>query len=196
MGKSELRDTILRTAVDHVAEHGPDSLSFRKLASDAGVSHQAPYHHFADRRGVFRAIAFDGFTLLGNALREARQQKTDEPAEALLEAYVGFALDHPGHFRVMFRRDLCEMEDASELMEVADSTFDLLLDHVRAELGPKASIKDIRARTTAMWSLAHGLATLVIEGPLEIKVGPVTNRKAFIRSVARQSGLRGASGRS
>ena len=74
---------------------------------------------------------------------------------------------------------------------VADATFDVLVDHVRSELGPRASIKDIRARTTAMWSLAHGLATLLIEGPLEVKVGAITNRRAFIRSVALQSGLPG-----
>lgn len=191
MSPSSLRDTILRTAVEHVAEHGPDSLSFRKLASDAGVSHQAPYHHFEDRRGVFRAIAFEGFTTLGDALRAARQGTPDEDAGALLEAYVGFALDHPGHFRVMFRSELCEIADEPELQAVADATFDVLVDHVRSELGPRASIKDIRARTTAMWSLAHGLATLLIEGPLEVKVGAITNRRAFIRSVALQSGLPG-----
>lgn len=189
MPPSSLRDTILRTAVEHVAEHGPDSLSFRKLAADAGVSHQAPYHHFEDRRGVFQAIALEGFSMLGEALRAAQSGATQDVATALLEAYVGFALDNQGHFRVMFRRDLCEMEDAPDLKLVADATFDVLVDHVRAELGPRASIKDIRARTTAMWSLAHGLATLVIEGPLEEKVGTITNRRAFIRSVALQSGL-------
>ena len=191
MSSSTLRDTILRTAVEHVAEHGPDSLSFRKLAADAGVSHQAPYHHFEDRRGVFRAIALEGFTMLGEALRAARGSTTEDAASALLEAYVGFALDNQGHFRVMFRRDLCEMENSPDLQLVADATFDVLVDHVRAELGPRASIKDIRARTTAMWSLAHGLATLVIEGSLEAKVGAITNRRAFIRSVALQSGLGG-----
>ncbi|MFM7409405.1 MAG: nuclear transport factor 2 family protein [Actinomycetota bacterium] len=35
---STLRDTILRAAVDHVAEHGPDTLSFRKLAADAWLA--------------------------------------------------------------------------------------------------------------------------------------------------------------
>lgn len=188
---SALRDTILQTAVDHVAAHGPDSLSFRRLASDAGVSHQAPYHHFEDRRGIFRAIALEGFTLLGEALRSSEKSSDGQSSGDLLEGYVGFALDNPGHFRVMFRRDLCEIESAPELGEVADATFDVLLDHVRRKLGPKASLKDIRAQTTAMWSLAHGLATLMIEGPLEVKVGPVTNRRAFIRSVARQSGLAG-----
>jgi hypothetical protein len=40
-----------------------------------------------------------------------------------------------------------------------------------------------------MWSLAHGLATLCIEGPLEKKIGPIADRRAFIRAVGRQSGL-------
>ena len=191
MANSALRDTILRTAVEHVAEHGPDSLSFRKLAADAGVSHHAPYHHFEDRRGVFWAIALEGFTILGETLRAARGRNTKEATIALFEAYVGFALDNQGHFRVMFRRDLCEMEDAPDLQAVADATFDFLVDHIRTELGPRASIKDIRSRTTAMWSIAHGLATLVIEGSLEAKVGAITNRRAFIRSVALQSGLGG-----
>lgn len=184
---TSLREDILEAAVLHIAEHGPDSLSFRKLASDAGVSHQAPYHHFGDRRGVFRAIALDGFVLLGSALSAAATR-----AEELLEAYVGFASDHPGHFRVMFRRDLCEMEDAPELQRVADGTFDALVDHVRSELGGKASITEIRARATAMWSLAHGLATLIDVGLLEARLGSVVHRRAFVKSVARASASRRA----
>ena len=181
-----LRETILHTAVAHVAEHGPDSLSFRKLASDAGVSHQAPYHHFGDRRGVFMAIAAEGFIELGESLRSARATAGEEVGEALLEAYVEFALAHPGHFRVMFRRDLCEIDTDPALRGLADAAFDVLVDVVRESLGSKASIKDIRARTTAMWSVAHGLSTLLIEGPLEAKIGPITNRRAFLRSVARE----------
>lgn len=189
MAPSTLRETILRQAVDHIAQYGPDSLSFRKLASDAGVSHQAPYHHFVDRHGVFRAIALEGFTRLGDALVVALSAHEDERAEALLEAYVEFALGNPGHFRVMFRSDLCEMEDDPELLAFADAAFNTLVDHVRGSLGDGASINDIRARAAAMWSLAHGLATLLIDGPLEKKVGPVVDRRAFIQSIARQSGL-------
>jgi len=186
---STLRDTIFRAAVDHVADHGPDTLSFRKLAADAGVSHQAPYHHFTDRRGVFRAIALDGFTRLGKSLADAFLVLADEQAGALLEAYVEFAMENPGLFRVMFRSDLCDMENAPDLMAVADGAFDVLVDHVRTQLGEDASINDIRARAAAMWSLAHGLATLFIEGPLQEKIGPIADRRAFIRSVGKQSGL-------
>lgn len=182
---STLRDTILDAAVEYIAQYGPDTLSFRQLAADAGVSHQAPYHHFSDRRGVFRAIALEGFSMLGDSLRAV--PPGPEMAEELLVAYVEFALDHPGHFRVMFRRDLCVMDEVPELQSVADAAFDALVDHVRADLGKAGSIQDVRERATAMWSLAHGLSMLVIEGPLEEKVGPISNRREFIRAIGRHS---------
>jgi AcrR family transcriptional regulator len=188
MAPSNLRETVLRASVDFIAEHGADGLSFRQVAAAAGVSHQAPYHHFADRKAIFRAIAFEGYTKFGEAMRTAVATGPD-PAIALLESYVDFALDHRGHFRVMFRRDLCQMEDDPELEAVADASFDVLVDHVRAELGPKASIDDIRARAASMWSLAHGLATLMIDGPLEDKIGPIADRRALIHTVAIQSRL-------
>jgi AcrR family transcriptional regulator len=184
-----LRETVLRAAVDYIADHGPDGLSFRQVAIAAGVSHQAPYHHFTDRRGIFQAIAAEGYESFTNAMIDALANDPDEPTTALLEAYVNFALDHPGHFRVMFRPDLCAITENRELEKIADASFDVLVDHVREALGPKAPLKDIRARAAAMWSLAHGLATLLIDGPLEAKIGPVSSRRALIRAVSEQSGL-------
>lgn len=185
MAPSNLRETVLKASVDFIAEHGADGLSFRQVAAAAGVSHQAPYHHFADRKAIFRAIALEGFTEFGDALRSAAA--SPDAGIALFEAYVEFALSHRGHFRVMFRRDLCEMEDDAELKAVADASFDMLVDYVRGELGDRASIDEIRARATSMWSLAHGLATLLIDGPLEDKIGPITDRRALIHAVAIQS---------
>jgi AcrR family transcriptional regulator len=184
-----LRDTVLAAAVDYIADNGPDGLSFRQVAIAAGVSHQAPYHHFSDRRGIFQAIATEGYELFTTAMLESLAAEPDDPTTALLEAYVNFALDHRGHFRVMFRPDLCAIANSPELQRMADGSFDVLVDHVRDLLGPKAPLKDIRARAAAMWSLAHGLSTLLIDGPLENKIGPVSSRRVLIRAVAEQSGL-------
>jgi AcrR family transcriptional regulator len=189
MAPTSLRDTVLAAAVDYIADNGPDGLSFRQVAIAAGVSHQAPYHHFSDRRGIFQAIATEGYELFTTAMLESLAAEPDDPTTALLEAYVNFALDHRGHFRVMFRPDLCAIADSPELQRMADGSFDVLVDHVRDLLGPKAPLKDIRARAAAMWSLAHGLSTLLIDGPLEAKIGPVSRRRALIRAVAEQSGL-------
>lgn len=189
MAATSLRDTVLAAAVDYIADNGPDGLSFRQVAIAAGVSHQAPYHHFSDRRGIFQAIATEGYELFTTAMLESLAAEPDDPTTALLEAYVNFALDHRGHFRVMFRPDLCAIADSPDLQRIADSSFDVLVDHVRDLLDPKAPLKDIRARAAAMWSLAHGLSTLLIDGPLEAKIGPVSSRRALIRAVAEQSGL-------
>ena len=189
MAPTSLRDTVLAAAVDYIADNGPDGLSFRQVAIAAGVSHQAPYHHFSDRRGIFQAIAAEGYELFTTAMLESLAAEPDDPTTALLEAYVNFALDHRGHFRVMFRPDLCAIADSPELQRMADGSFDVLVDHVRDLLGPKAPLKDIRARAAAMWSLAHGLSTLLIDGPLEAKIGPVSSRRHLIRAVAEQSGL-------
>lgn len=189
MAPTSLRDTVLAAAVDYIADNGPDGLSFRQVAIAAGVSHQAPYHHFSDRRGIFQAIATEGYEMFTTAMLESLAAEPDDPTTALLEAYVNFALDHRGHFRVMFRPDLCAIADSPELQRMADGSFDVLVDHVRDLLGPKAPLKDIRARAAAMWSLAHGLSTLLIDGPLEAKIGPVSSRRALIRAVAEQSGL-------
>ncbi|MFM8562261.1 MAG: TetR/AcrR family transcriptional regulator [Acidimicrobiia bacterium] len=189
MASKSLRDTVLTAAVEYIADNGPDGLSFRQVAIAAGVSHQAPYHHFSDRRGIFQAIATDGYAMFTDTMLDALAGEPEDPTTALLEAYVNFALDHPGHFRVMFRPDLCAISENRELERVADASFDVLVDHVRDMLGPKAPLKDIRARAAAMWSLAHGLSTLLIDGPLEAKIGPVSSRRALIRAVSEQSGL-------
>lgn len=189
MAPTALRETVLRAAIDYIAEHGPDGLSLRQVASDAGVSHQAPYHHFSDRKGIFHAIAREGFEMFTQVMLDALARNTDDPNTELLESYVLFALDHRGHFRVMFRSDLCSIEDDAELRRVADRSFDVLVDLVSEQLGATASIDAIRARAAAMWSLAHGLATLMIDGPLENKIGPAKDRRALIRAVARETGF-------
>lgn len=189
MSPPDLRTTVLRAAVDFIAEHGPDGLSFRQVAAAAGVSHQAPYHHFTDRQGIFQAIALEGFTQFADALRAAEQSPDIDASTALLMSYVDFALEHVGHFRVMFRADLTGIGENPELGRVADESFDVLVDHVQEVLGPRVSVEQIRDRVVAMWSLAHGLATLWIDGPLEHKVGGITDRRALIRAVAQHSGL-------
>ncbi len=68
----DLRAVILTEAARLVAERGAEQVSLRELARGAGVSHAAPAHHFTDRRGLFTALATQGFRLLADALRRAR----------------------------------------------------------------------------------------------------------------------------
>ena len=183
-----LREKVIKAAVKHVADNGPDGLSFRQIAADAGVSHQAPYHHFGDRSAIFVEIALEGFRKFTAVMgAPARADEDTENCVRLCERYVDFAIANKGHFRVMFRADLCQMHESPEKEKAADDAFDTLLNAVSEMVGDSASIDEIRVQATAMWSLAHGLATLIIDGPLEKKIGRVSDRRALVRSVAQRA---------
>ena len=188
-----LREKVIKAAVKYVADNGPDGLSFRQIAADAGVSHQAPYHHFGDRSAIFGEIALEGFRKFAAVMgAPARADEDTENCVRLCERYVDFAIANKGHFRVMFRADLCQMHESPETQKAADDAFATLLAAVSEMVGDSASIDEIRVQATAMWSLAHGLATLIIDGPLETKIGKVSDRRALVRSVAQRAaeGLR------
>jgi len=190
-----LREKVIKAAVKYVADNGPDGLSFRQIAADAGVSHQAPYHHFGDRSAIFGEIALEGFRKFAVVMgAPARADEDTENCVRLCERYVDFAIANKGHFRVMFRADLCQMHESPETQKAADDAFATLLAAVSEMVGDSASIDEIRVQATAMWSLAHGLATLIIDGPLEKKIGRVSDRRALVRSVAQRAadGLRRA----
>ena len=57
----DLRRTLITISVDLIDRQGIDALNLRNLASLAGVSSGAPYHHFADRAELLAAIAQEGF---------------------------------------------------------------------------------------------------------------------------------------
>jgi AcrR family transcriptional regulator len=188
-----LKDKVIRAAVDYIAESGPDGLSFRQIAADAGVSHQAPYHHFGDRDAIFTEIGIIGFRMFAAELAApARRGEDPDVAIRMLERYVDFALTHSGYYRVMFRSDLCKIADSPELQRFADASFDALIDAVQSIVGARSSVDEIRIVATTMWSAAHGLATLLIDGPLEMKIGASSNRKKLIRAVGKKmnEGLR------
>ena len=122
-----------------VAERGADGLSLRELARAAGVSHAAPAHHFTDRRGLFTALATEGFGMLADALTGARPDFLDAAL-----AYVRFAIDHPGHYAVMFDKSLYDATDpelvAAETAAGAELAAGVgTLDDPRAKNDPQAA---------------------------------------------------------
>jgi AcrR family transcriptional regulator len=183
-----LKERVISAAVRYIADSGPDGLSFRQIAADAGVSHQAPYHHFGDRSAIFTEIAQRGFQKFTEIMSAPATADDDaDLAVRMCERYVEFALDNKGYFRVMFRSDLCHMDQSTETQLAADDAFETLVHAVEELLGPNASVNDVRVQATLMWSMAHGLATLLIDGPLEHKIGKVSDRRALVRSVAQRA---------
>lgn len=165
-----LRRRVLDTAVALIATEGVEHVSMRRIAREAGVSHQAPYHHFGDRAGVFAEINREAFDLLADRmdafLTEHAGASPGELAAGCLRIYVETALENRGHFRVMFRQDLCNL-DGHAAAESALRSFGQLQRLVESTLGTDADPQETNGWIMTMWSLSHGLATLAVEMSLE-----------------------------
>jgi AcrR family transcriptional regulator len=178
----DVRRLVLDAAIAIIESNGAESLSMREVARQAGVSHQAPYHYFGDRSGIFAAISEEGFSGLAHAFRDVHE--TEMPAaKAGFIAYLNFAREHVGHFRVMFRNDICGVMSHELTAVAADSAFDELRLMVSRITGPEIDPNKAFTFAAMLWSLSHGLATLVIDGPLPNKVPPGTNLEDQIQSV-------------
>jgi AcrR family transcriptional regulator len=163
-----LRSALLEAARALALEQPIDSIMLREVARRAGVSHAAPYHHFADKRALLKALALEAFKEL---LHLSQAQNQPDPKARLHHiglVYVQFALAHPTEFGFMFRKSLCEPKGVyDELTEVANRCFEVLLKTVAAINASKGiEVQDLQAQGLVCWSAIHGLASLLVEAPV------------------------------
>jgi AcrR family transcriptional regulator len=159
----DLRAVILAEAAHLVAERGAERISLRELARSAGVSHAAPAHHFTDRRGLFTALATQGFRMLAEALVGARGQFADAAV-----AYARFAIGHPGHYQVMFNKSLIDGSDAD--LAAAEAAAGAELSRGVATLRDPNARADPAGAQLAAWSLVHGFSTLWLNDAVNAQV--------------------------
>ncbi len=164
----DLRRSLIDATEALLDEHGAEAFSLREVARRAGVSAAAPAHHFGDAAGLLTGVVTEAFDLLTAALRAGDARGGRDGTRRIVEQgveYVGFALRHPGRFRLMFRSGL--LHEQAALMASANAAFSVLEDGVRALRGlPEAA--PIRgadwAALLATWSIVHGFAHLAIAG--------------------------------
>jgi AcrR family transcriptional regulator len=164
--KEDVRGQILKAALDLMNEDGLGALSMREVARRAGVSHQAPYHYFADREAILAELAREGFETLNRYIAGALegQDGAARGMAAMGEAYVNFALDHPALFSLMFRCELVDLSKYPEAKAVAEEAFNAPIRVIAQTYGEDDPT--VPTRMLACWSMAHGLATLLLEGKL------------------------------
>ena len=160
----DLRNALIEAGVEILEEEGNSALSLRKVARKVGVSHAAPYRHFANKEILIAAIADEGYQKLEEQMKEAAAQFPDGSNAQLIElgwAYIQFALENPNHLRVMFTdfSKACELETGN--------SFDLLVQTIKA--GQEANdvvAGDAMPLALTLWATVHGLATLLIENKI------------------------------
>lgn len=166
MRHADLRQRILRAAEQEIASCGPAKASLRAIARRVGVSHQATAHHFDDRAGLFTALAVEGFELLLEKTTAAVEACGEDDVASGAQvaasgaAYVGFAMQHPTMFDVMFRPELLHAEDP-RLLDVRRLHRDLLVQVIATAQAQGWGVAVPTEELAAVgWATVHGLAVL------------------------------------
>jgi AcrR family transcriptional regulator len=165
----DLRHAMLVAAGALIEEAGVDGLSLRECARRAGVSHGAPAHHFGDVRGLLTALAAQSFEMLVAVMDRYEAAAAPEAYAQLIangQAYVAFALAHPGRFRLMFRSEWVDRDDAA-LQTAGGAAYGRLQRHIAAVVasaGADAPGQD--AKAAFAWAIVHGLASLALDSQL------------------------------
>ncbi len=179
-----LRQALLEAGIELARSGGPDAVVLREATRRAGVVPNAAYRHFASRQDLLQAVRSAALSSLAVAM-EAELDRLDQTApqaefaraslRAIGTAYLRFAQTEPGLFRTAFSTpDKVEgVADPEKAGRSGLNPFQLLgvaLDRMAgAGVLPAARRKDAEYLA---WSAVHGLAMLVMEGPLRSLTPP------------------------
>ncbi|SES31597.1 transcriptional regulator, TetR family [Lentzea xinjiangensis] len=159
----DLRNALLAATTELVRERGARGFSVSEAARRAGVSSSAPYRHFSDREAMLAAAALVGFHALGERFSSLPDERAFEARAAWIAvSYLRFAQEDPARFETMFASGI-DKSRHEDLMRQAVVVQALL----EAALGPFLDPAELVDRAAELWSLAHGVATLVLQGNLQ-----------------------------
>ncbi|MDR6866853.1 AcrR family transcriptional regulator [Microbacterium resistens] len=170
----DLAQALEAAAMQLLAQKPAQEISLREVARAADVSHNAPYHHFADRLGLLKVLAERSMVELVQQVREAAEAASD-PRSALVDgggAYIRFAVEHPHAFDAIYDPTVC-------VPGAPTATMAPLIDELETLMGAGAVAVGLdRAEDVpALWGCVHGLGTLAAAGhfPLETALAAYTS---------------------
>jgi AcrR family transcriptional regulator len=174
----DLRRSLVQAALELAAEEQDWNFSLREVARRAGVSHNAPYSHFAHKRDLMAAAGAAGHELLRNELIAAVAGITDPRAAVLkmFSGWINFGSRNPTLYRLMFSARLSGPDwNPEQVLAAGVATRALLEDILRrgARSGVFAPVltrkSELQAASLHAWGTVHGMTMLVIDGLATLK---------------------------
>jgi len=163
-----LKEALLRAALELIAQKGPGGFTFAEAARWAGVSPAAPYRHFRDRDELLANVALRGFHQFEAALSKAWDDGHPDlfvALERLGKAYLDFARKEPAYYSAMFEAGV-PLAPNPELREAGDRAFAVLrsaAEKLCAQTPPRGRPPALMV-ALHIWAVAHGIASLFGRG--------------------------------
>ncbi len=161
----DLKAALITAAIDLLDAGGPDAVTVRAVARQAGVAHSAPVNHFHDRAALLTAVANLIFADLISAIDEAfaAARSPIDKLRAFGPAVTAFALAQPNRYRLLWRRESLAPDD-----RFIDEGVSLMCERLKVLLlaGGAPTDRDIDSEVIALWSMTHGYVALRLDGNL------------------------------
>jgi len=164
------RDRLIEAATRLLDEGGPAAVTLREVGRLAGVSHNAPYKHFAGKEDLLAAVA------ARELARPRRPPAAAGPRAAagsasgaqvlreMMHGYVGWAMRHPARFKLTFG---AWSAGSDELADAAGSARAALVAAVRdAQASREVAGGDPERVAALILATAHGAVDLALSGHL------------------------------
>jgi AcrR family transcriptional regulator len=163
-----LREALIRAALELIAEKGPAGFTFAEAARRAGVSPAAPYRHFRDRDELMASVALRGFEQFEIALTRAWNDGRPDVFAALDrlgKAYLAFARTEQAYYSAMFEAGI-PSDTNPELRQAGDRAFAVLrgaAERLCAQMPPQTRPPALML-ALHIWAMSHGVASLFGRG--------------------------------
>ena len=160
----KLRADILAAAAALIEETGSEqSVTLREIARRIGIAAPSIYEHFPSREAIVYAAIDDLFSQFRAAIEQAMDGQPDPPGRlrAGCAAYLRFASQHPGQYRVLFSRYQHLGDRPADRAVIRAEALTLLITAVRdCATAGQISTGDPDGDAVIIWSALHGYATL------------------------------------
>ncbi len=165
----QLADEIIDATTDLLITHGSaDAVSIRAVANRVGVTPPSIYLHFQDKDALLDAVCAHYYEKFDDVMMAATDGVDDLWDRAVAQglAYVRFAIDNDVVFRTTFTRVTRAGEPSLTDEVLLSSAFVHIRETVEeAMAGGYIASGDPVTVVMQLWSVAHGVASLMVTKP-------------------------------
>ncbi|MCV6606987.1 MAG: TetR/AcrR family transcriptional regulator [Campylobacterales bacterium] len=182
-----LKEEFLKLSFDYIKENNIDNLTLKVLADATGTSRSAIYRHFKSKDDLIETMILQGFQIFDDTFENLLDTNIPliDRFYTNSKKYIEFSKENPNLYRLLFGKKYAHIRE--EVISINDGNGNGFSKLKKAiEEGQKSGIlskKDSQAQTIVIWSSLHGLASIVIDGFLDVDENIDTYLEAMFESL-------------
>ncbi len=163
---ADFRADVCRVAEVLFARHGVAGVTMRQIATELGCSPTTAYRYFKSKEEILAAVRAAAFNRFCEVIEEATRSSPDarKSAHNVGHAYLGFALENPDAYRMMFDVSEDAMTSDEGLTAALGRARRCMVTYLAPILDKDILNAELQAVGQMLWACAHGLVMLRLAG--------------------------------